>query len=468
MPGFAALRLSIFLIGLVAGQMIYASCPELAGSPSSIQPFGDMRGSCDVFAETRMHTLALGNASEWNSRQQVSPDKTREPVCGNGICQLGEDSNRCLLDCKRLVPTSQADLITDRSQAPRAARLPDGSLLVGVKRTIANRNVIQALVLNELDGKWDIRGTVEENTGVGVTDLGNPMPFISRNGRLMMAFRDHVLSAEEGKSKYQLRVEYSDDRGFTWKRWDAGGGGIIDQSSYGLWEPFLYHDAHGELRVVYAKERDRRYCGQRLVEKQDIVTKVSRDGGRSWTDEHVVASAGLSRDGVPSVARLRDGSYMLVFESWRNEKCEGLNPRLVIRSMQSRDGVQWDKRSVVYLPSPAADAPSGSSENPVASWPYAIRLRDGRLLVLFTTDEDSLNPEVKVSATERSYDVKYALTRNEASYERIEWGEPRARTAYATKAQGDIIRYPSAVELDSGNVMIMFARPARYGILELR
>jgi hypothetical protein len=426
------------------------------------------RGLFDDFSAMRKQTLALRNESEWNNRRPFAPGKTRKSVCGNGICQIGENSNLCPLDCRRLVPTSRADLIADRSQAPRGARLPDGSLLVGVKRTLSNRNVIQALARDQLNGNWDVRGTVEENIGVGLSDLGNPMPFVDRNGRLLMAFRDHILSAEEGKGEYQLRIEYSDDKGHTWTRWDAGGGGVIDRSSYGIWEPFLYYDAQGELRVVYAKERDRQYCRNRLVEKQDIVTKVSRDGGKSWTDEDVVASAGLSRDGVPSVARLRDGSYVLVFESWRNERCDELNPRLVIRSMRSRDGVKWDKRSVVYMPLPAPDTSSGSNESPVASWPYAIRLRDGRLLVLFTTDENSLDSGMKLSATERSYDVKYMLTKNEASYEHIEWEVPQARMAYATKEQGGSIRYPSAVELDSGNVMIMFARPARYGILELR
>lgn len=387
--------------------------------------------------------------------------------CGDGICQRGESPAVCPVDCGRLSSSSNgAGLIVDASLAPRGVALPDGGLLLGVKRTIGRRNVIQAIA-GKPGGAWVIRGVVEENMSPKKADLGNPSPFFDKDGRVLMAFRDH-LSAAAGVT-YQLRVEYSDDKGVTWNRWNSGDDGLIDRSAFGLWEPFLYRDAYGDLRVVYAKERAPQPCNGRPVEKQDVVMKVSRDGGRSWGDEQIVASAGLSREGVPTVAQLRDGSYVLVFESWRNETCQTLNPRLVIRYMQSRDGAQWGNRKLLYSPAPLHESPgSRLHDYPIASWPFAIRLQDGRLLVLFTTNENHPDPDGKFAQGEKSYDIKYRLTKYEASYEDVEWEEVPARTAYARSVADDDVRFASAVELNDRALVFLFARPARYKAFELR
>jgi hypothetical protein len=416
------------------------------------------------------------NARRWlfheasAGRIERTPERARQVLsgCGDAICQKPEDSASCPRDCRRLAPASAAARIADRSLAPRGVKLPDGRVLIGLKRTLADRHVIQALTTSPRDDEWIIRGTVEENASADGGDLGNPIPFRHGQGRLLMAFRDHQ-SRPGGERTYQLRVEFSDDDGLTWHRGKAEGEGIIDVSSHGLWEPFLYEDAHGDLRVVYAKEHAPRSCRGKLLRKQDIVTKVSRDGGKSWAGEAVVASAGFSRDGVPSVARLRDGSFVLVFESWRNEACDSLNPKLVIRSMQSRDGVTWDRRRTVYSPGARhEDGAAASFEDAVATWPYALRLRDGRLLVLFTTDEDHVSAREPRVARDRDFDIKFLLTKHEATYESLEWEESGAQLAYAMTAGDDEVRYASAVQLDDGNVLLLFARPARHGVLRLR
>ena len=389
-------------------------------------------------------------------------------VCGDGLCQRGESLTNCPVDCRQLFSSSnKANLILDRSIAPRGVRQPDGGVLLGVTRTISGRHVIQAVAGRQPLGTWEIRGDVEKSISPKKGDLGNPSPFVDKNGRVLMAFRDHA--STESRMTYQLRVEYSDDNGLTWNRWGSGGDGVIDSSNHGLWEPFLYRDAHGDLRAVYAKERAPQSCNGKPVEKQDVVMRMSRDGGKSWGAEQVVASAGLSREGVPTVARLRDGSYVLAFESWRNEACETLNPKLVIRYMQSKDGVQWSNKSLLYSPTPLREsAESQLQDYPVASWPYALGLQDGRLLILFTTNESHPDAGGKFPPGEKSYDIKYKLTKHEASYENVEWEETPAHIAYAMSAGDDEVRFASAVELKGGAVAILFARPARYIVLELR
>jgi hypothetical protein len=433
--------------------------------------YGIFRGSngiSDDFAATLDRAAAFFKTTGWDVEQNASFNGTSEAVCGNGLCQRGESHQVCPADCRQIVSHSnKAELIVDRSLAPRGIEQSNGDLLLGVKRTISGKNVIQAIAGKLAQGKWAISGIVEENTSRDLGGLGNPSPFVDKSDRLLMAFRDHA--DVEGGTAYKLRVEFSDDRGLTWHRWDSGEGGVIDRSDHGLWEPFIYRDARGDLRVVYAKERVPRLCNGRPVEKQDVVMKVSLDGGKSWGGEQVVASAGVSREGVPTVARLRDGSYVLVFESWRNEECETLNPKLVIRYMQSKDGVNWGNRRLLYSPDSLAEsARPGVQDYPVASWPYAIRLQDGRLLVLFTTNEDHSGPDGKFESRKKAFDIKFMLTKHEASYENIEWEEMPPHIAYARSTSNDDVRFPSAVELNNGDLVVLFARPARYKTFELR
>ena len=89
------------------------------------------------------------------------------------------------------------------------------------------------------------------------------------------------------------------------------------------------------------------------------------------------------------------------------------------------------------------------------------------MLVLFTTNESHPDPGGQFPLGDKAYDVKYMLTRDEAGYDHIEWEGAQPLVAHA-RTTGDEVRFASAVELEGGALMFMFAMPARYKIFELR
>jgi hypothetical protein len=130
----------------------------------------------------------------------------------------------------------------------------------------------------------------------------------------------------------------------------------------------------------------------------------------------------VSRDGVPAVTRLGDGSYLLVFESWRKSGCGVSIPSLVIRSVQSRDGVEWGKRRLVYEPKAVKRYSSKGIDYPRASWPAITTLADGRVLIAFTTDEDYPDDYGRYGGKEdKQMNERLLLSKGAPSYEALEW-----------------------------------------------
>lgn len=98
---------------------------------------------------------------------------------------------------------------------------------------------------------------------------------------------------------------------------------------------------------------------------------------RELRSASIVATQSGSRDGMPAVARLRDGSLVPVFASFRAPRV----PRFVVRSVQSNDGSRTSgRRQNVYVPANAARN---------AGAPFVVTLPDGRLAVSFMTDGDA-------------------------------------------------------------------------------
>jgi hypothetical protein len=96
---------------------------------------------------------------------------------------------------------------------------------------------------------------------------------------------------------YRIALAASVDGGATWAP-----RAVVAEGPTGLWEPCLYLTSAGGLRVAYSAE---------LANggEQDIVQRGSPDGGRTWGPPQVVAHTPGSRNGMPGVARLGDGSW---------------------------------------------------------------------------------------------------------------------------------------------------------------
>jgi hypothetical protein len=165
---------------------------------------------------------------------------------------------------------------------------------------------------------------------------------------LVCAYRHHV-PAPGGGTQYRLRVSRSGDGGATWAV-----AGTITQGAVGVWEPFLYlarSPAGGRLlRVVYAGELTN-------GGEQDIVQRESADGGATWGPVTARIHTPGSRNGMPGVAALPDGSLVVVMEGFWT----GVWGAFTVGLARSFDGgATWGQRTLVHAPPAGSNCHAGA------------------------------------------------------------------------------------------------------------
>lgn len=389
--------------------------------------------------------------------------------CGNNLCEVRETVSSCSKDCKPLKADSSKIYLVDKSgTGPRGIQLNNGQLIVGFVQNGTDQSTLS--IHNYRSSDFAMLGRVDILTRPGRSgyNLGNPTPFQTKNGRLILGYRDHLPDGHE--KRFRLRVAISDDNGITWKSEMDKDAGMIDKSDHGIWEPNFYYDRHDVLRVVYAKEQVDKSCSRRKGNKQVIVMKSSPDDGLTWENETSIAGEGVSRDGVPVVTRLVDGSYLLVFESWRKSDCGESIPSLVIRSVQSRDGINWERRRIVYLPKTANEGSTNGFDYPKASWPAVTTLTDGRALVAFTTDENFPDADGKYgNKDDKHMNERLLMSKGGASYQTLEWDY----SSIAVLTPRDELLTPNArfsslmMNKSRGNPVLLMGLPPRAIEIEL-
>lgn len=384
--------------------------------------------------------------------------------CGDNVCGKGEDTRTCSRDCNNLGTPSE-EYFVGNGPAIRGAPFRKG-MVVGSVVTENKKAVLQFSIYDvnlKLLFKTDVLS--RELTGKG--ELGNPHPLVGPDGVIYLAFRDHKLSGVSEPS-YRLRVIKSQDNGRSWDYLDDlnSRDGFIDSGPEGLWEPFLYFDAENVMRVVYAKERAERVCTSHRGKKQDIVVRQSRDQGKTWSAEHIVASEGVSRDGVPAVTRLKDGSFVVVFESWQSSVCGRANPNLLIRSMQSPDGIEWKERNVVF------DPYLYSAGRSLATWPFISVLKDGRALVSFTSNYRNSASAMEAGARPeevKTFDVLLMASTGGAELKELSWDNHSLSPAFEYKGTVGISnRYASTIVLKDGRIVVFSGLPDRFVVLNMK
>lgn len=185
------------------------------------------------------------------------------------------------------------------------------------------------------------------------------------DGQVLLAMRSLI----DGKS-YRLNLYRSRDHGRSWNflstidRNEVPGG----RRDRGLWEPVLSLLPDGTLSVLYADET---LADGRPSYNQVVSQRISTDGGASWEPKASIVAqpgGGSARPGMPVMARLSDGRYLLVFEI-----C-GKDPHCPVSSKLSPDGKRW---------------PSGLGE-PLPHQrcgPYVLATQEGRVFATSCQNE---------------------------------------------------------------------------------
>lgn len=129
-----------------------------------------------------------------------------------------------------------------------------------------------------------------------------------------------------------LRIYRSFDCGETWEQytWVATGKGL----GSGLYEPFLMVLPDGRLACYYSDETDKA-----AGNSQKIVAAISKDGVTFDEKIDIVAPADKAlRPGMPVVAQMKDGRFIMVYEICTEGKPDTGNP---IHYRYSTDGINW-------------------------------------------------------------------------------------------------------------------------------
>ncbi len=248
---------------------------------------------------------------------------------------------------------------------------------------------------------WSFYGEiVREETPA---DMGDGHMIQLHNGDLLYSYRHNYGWGPAEKRDYRLRVAISKDGGRHWQPHSEVANSVGRE--YGLWSSFLLEKMDGTLQCYYDDEYTPADNG--FLHHQWLTVKTWDPAVKQWTKPVTVSRAhdpkDLSRDGMPTVVELSKNHLLCAFETVQ------VNPpnRGVLMTVTSDDGGKtwsWQKaeRHLLYQP-------KDINFNALAPW--MIELSDGRLLCVFTTDEDRKEPGVAATGV-LSQDLKYVISRN--------------------------------------------------------
>ena len=165
----------------------------------------------------------------------------------------------------------------------------------------------------------------------------------------------------------ELSFYVSLDHGKTWQFRSSvvQGGPPVEQNFDALgpvWEPNIYIDAYGQIVVAFTDERP--HTDPRF--NQTLALVRSADGGRTWSDVKytVTVPDRTLRPGMPVVARMGNGKYIMVYEIVGYPCCD-------IYFKLSDDGVDWGDP---HLQGTRAETKDGLF---LGSMPYVIWVPQG-------------------------------------------------------------------------------------------
>ena len=262
---------------------------------------------------------------------------------------------------------------------PRMLVLNSGEWVCGFDTNEDGGNGVIKVIISSDEGKtWGAPIFVAGHAGA---DYANAQLAERRDGQLWLAYRE--VEEADDICHTSLRVSSSNDRGQTWQ--ELPNGEIARQTSptyRGVWEPHMGY--MGDTFVcMYADDSE---AAVEHSQQQMLFMKTWTDAG--WSDNPIIVSDGREsngRDGMPVWSRMKDGRYIVVFET----SDEAAQYPFVIKYKISPDGFNWNV--------PRRSLPPPTRRGKQRSAPYVITLSDGRIMVSFQTDEDKTRFGVAVS-----------------------------------------------------------------------
>lgn len=227
-------------------------------------------------------------------------------------------------------------------------RRGDGSTFIGASFEAPTASTRRLVFLSAPSpgGPWPANFSVIASAAAepGAVDLGNGFLLQLYNGTVLCAYRHHEGVAPS--RVFRIQVASSHDLGGTWAF-----SATVTSGPLGVWEPFLFALPGGAIGVAYSAELPA--AGGRA--EQDVAFQVSADGGGTWGPVVARVHTDGSRNGMPGVAALPDGSLLLLLEGFWG----GTWGAFTVNSARSFDGgLSWVQRQVVHAPPVGSNAGS--------------------------------------------------------------------------------------------------------------
>ncbi len=192
------------------------------------------------------------------------------------------------------------------------------------------------------------------------------------DGSMMVAYRSHSNEVTSGEFYTSIRVMTRGNYTGTYANEVVVTEQLTD-SFNGYWEPFLVQLDEDTVAMYYADD----LSPAKSPAQQYIMVVLYDMNKQTWGTPKVVVNAGETngRDGMPMVARLTDGNYVMAIEShaWKST-----GHVFVVQLWFSADGMVWDGGVIVA----AAGTRYGLNKYRCAA-PCVTVLPDGRIAVSY-------------------------------------------------------------------------------------
>ncbi len=279
------------------------------------------------------------------------------------------------------VPVMETPVALPAGSYPRMTRLSTGALMVyaGHNEYISfdsGETYTQRTSDLHLNAASSITTGTMTHNGM---DRANTQAIELSDGSMMMAYRTHTHTPadyQEGDEFYtsiRVMTRSAEDNFFSYDNEEI----LIERTvtvKHGFWEPFLLQLDENTVAMYYADDLTPRTERGSSSWYQDISVMTYDIPTKTWNKTPRICLDGIehaSRDGMPIVARLYDGSgYVLAIEGWIDG---GSN--LEIELWFSQDGLtNWTNRTVVAR---------SNTKGYNCAVPGVAVLPDGRLAVSF-------------------------------------------------------------------------------------